>query len=164
MWDSSAMAKASRLHIWAPCLQFHGPRAGTLRFVRGAVVRSTCIPSSSLDWLVRATSRLFERGDALAPAHRLWATTSGRAPEEVGAWISRWGHTRTHSAADGSHGERQRWPPPRHSLPVSTRTRCNSLFFRPVGPPSGTTSPRCCRLSLPPWPRTVSAPLATTLS
>ena len=35
------------VHIWAPCLQFHGPRAGTLRFVRGAVVRSTCTGSLS---------------------------------------------------------------------------------------------------------------------
>ena len=63
-------------------------------------MRSTCIPSSSPDWLVRATSSLFERRDALAPAHRLWANTSGPASKEVGAQISRWGHTRTHSAAE----------------------------------------------------------------
>ena len=37
--------------------------------------------SSSLAWLVRATSVLLERGDPLAPAHHLGATTSGPAPE-----------------------------------------------------------------------------------
>ena len=63
-------------------------------------MRSTCNPSSSPDWLVRAISSLFERGDALAPAHGLWATTSGPAPKEVGARISRWAHTRTQSVAE----------------------------------------------------------------
>ena len=150
MWDSSATSEASRLHTWAPCLQFHGPQAVTLRFVCGAVVRSTYIPSSSLDWLVRATSSLFERGDALAPAHRLWATTYGPAPEEAGARMS---HTCTHSAAET--GERQHQPPPkprlppRRGLPVSTRTvaPCSSP---PVRPPSGAASPPCCHVSLPP--------------
>ena len=37
--------------------------------------------SSSLAWLVRATSVLLERGDPLAPAHHLGETTSGPAPE-----------------------------------------------------------------------------------
>ena len=37
--------------------------------------------SSSPAWLVRATSVLLERGDPLAPAHHLGATTSGPAPE-----------------------------------------------------------------------------------
>ena len=96
MWDSSATSEASRLHTWAPCLQFHGPQADILRFVCGAVVRSTYMPSSSLDWLVRATSSLFEYGDALAPAHRLWAITYGPVPEEVGAQMSRWA-THAHS-------------------------------------------------------------------
>ena len=69
-------------------------------------MRSTCIPSSPPDWQVRATSSLFERGDALAPAHRLWATISGPAPKEVGARISRWGHTCTHSAAEKGAAEK----------------------------------------------------------
>ena len=69
-------------------------------------MRSTCIPSSSPDWLVRAISSLFERGDALAPAHHLWVTTSGPAPKEVGARISRWAHTRTHSVAETGAAEK----------------------------------------------------------
>ena len=82
-------------------------------------------PKQLPDWLVRATSSLFERGDALAPAQHLWATTSGPAPEEVGARISRWGHTCTHSAAGkGALAPTQavsptQTPPPhqhRHSL------------------------------------------------
>ena len=32
--------------------------------------------------------------------HCLWATTSGPAPKEVGARISRWAHTRTQSVAE----------------------------------------------------------------
>ena len=63
-------------------------------------------PKQLPDWLVRATSSLFERGDVLAPAHHLWATTSGPAPKEVGARISRWGHTCTHSAAEKGAAEK----------------------------------------------------------
>ena len=44
-------------------------------------------------------------------------------------------HRHTLDARDGSGGERQCWPPPkprllpRRRLPVSTGTRCSSLFF-----------------------------------
>ena len=120
-------------------------------------MRSTCIPSSSPDWLVRATSSLFERRDTLAPAHRLWANTSGPASKEVGAQISRWGHTRTHSAAEmgatekgsaGPHPSRVSRPDAASlSAQAPAAAICSSP---PVGPPSGTAYPRCCRDSLPP--------------
>ena len=121
-------------------------------------MRSTCVPSSSPDWLVRATSSLFESGDTLAPAHRLWATTSGPAPEEVGAWISRWGHTRTHSAAETGVAEKgiagpspSRVSRPDTASPPSAHTPAAAPFSSsPVGLPSGATSPRCCRVFLPP--------------
>ena len=120
-------------------------------------MRSTCIPSSSPDWLVRATSSLFEHRDALAPAHHLWANTSGPAPEEVGAPISRWGHTHTHSVAEmgaaekGSAGPR----PSRVSRPdaasLSAQAPAAAICSSPpVGPPSGAAHPRCCPVSLPP--------------
>ena len=120
-------------------------------------MRSTCIPSSSPDWLVRATSSLFERRDTLAPAHRLWANTSGPASKEVGAQISRWGHTRTHSAAEmgatekGSAGPR----PSRVSRPDATSPSAQAPAAAPCssppdGPPSGAAHPRCCPVSLPP--------------
>ena len=64
-----------------------------------------------------------------------------------------------------------RWPPPkphlspRRHLPVSTGTHCSSLFFssswasiwHSLSSMLPCLSPAC-------WPRTVSAPLATTLS
>ena len=117
-------------------------------------MRSTCIPNSSLDWLVRATGSLFECGEALAPAHCLWVTTSGPAPEEVGARISRWGHTGTHSTPEmgvvekGSAG-----PRPSHiSRPGATSPSAQAptaapCSFPPVGPPSGTAYPQCYRVS-----------------
>ena len=120
-------------------------------------MRSTCIPSRFPDWLVRATSSLFERGDALALAHCLWVTTFGPAPEEVGARISRWGHTGTHSTPEmgvvekGSAG-----PRPSHiSRPGATSPSAQAptaapCSFPPVGPPSGTAYSRCCHDSLPP--------------
>ena len=147
MWDSSNTSKASKLHTWAPCLQFHGSRAGTLRFVQGALVRSTCIPSSSPDWLVRATSSLFEHGDTLAPAHHLWATTSGPVLEEVGARISRWGHTCTHSTAEtGAVGKGSDGPHPSCiSRPDTTSQSAHAPSAAPcsppVGPPSNAASP-----------------------
>ena len=120
-------------------------------------MRSTCIPSSSPDWLVRATSSLFELGDALAPAHRLWVTTSGPAPEEVGAWISRWGHTCTHSAAEtgmvekGISGPRpSRVSRPDATFPSAHAPAAAPCSSPPVGPPSGAASPGCCRVLLPP--------------
>ena len=113
-------------------------------------------PKQLPDWLVRATSSLFERGDALALAHRLWVTTSGPAPKEVGARISRWGHTCTHSAAKkgaaekgsaGPHPSRVSCPDAASpSAQAPAATPCSSP---PVGPPSGTAYSRCCHDSLP---------------
>ena len=120
-------------------------------------MRSTCIPSSSPDWLVRATSSFFERGDALALAHRLWVTTSGPAPEEVGAWISRWGHTCTHSAAETGMVEKgisvprpSRVSHPDATSPSAHAPAAAPCSSPPVGPPSGAAHPRCCPVSLPP--------------
>lgn len=120
-------------------------------------MRSTCIPSSSLDWLLRPTTSLFEYGDALASAHCLWATTSGPVPEEVGAWISRWGHTCTHLEAEMGAVERGSNAPcpscvchpdgASLSAHAPTAAPCSSPL---VGPPPGTASPLCCHVSLPP--------------
>ena len=120
-------------------------------------MRSTCIPSSSPDWLVRATSSLFECGEALAPAHCLWATTSGPAPEEVGARISRWGHTGTHLEAEKGAAKKGSTGPhpslisrPDAASPSAQAPAAAPCSSPPVGPPSGTAYPRCCRDSLPP--------------
>ena len=120
-------------------------------------MRSTCIPSSSPDWLVRATSSLFERGEALAPAHCLWVTTSGPAPKKVGARISRWGHTGTHSMPEmGAVQKGSAGPCPSHvSRPDATSPSAQApaaapCSFPPVGPPSDAAYPRCCCVSLPP--------------
>ena len=120
-------------------------------------MRSTCIPSSPPDWQVRATSSLFERGDALAPAHRLWATTSGPAPEEVGARISRWGHTCTHSAAEKGAVEKGSTGPhpslvsrPNAASPSAQAPAAAPCSSPPVGPPSGAAYPPCCHVCLPP--------------
>ena len=113
-------------------------------------------PKQLPDWLVRATSSLFERGDALAPAHCLWATTSGPAPKEVGARISRWGHTCTHSAAEKGAAEKgSSGPcPSRVSCPdaasPSAQAPAAAPCSPPVGPPSGTAYSPCCHDSLPP--------------
>ena len=120
-------------------------------------MRSTCIPSSSPDWLVRATSSLFEREDALAPAHRLWVTTSGPVPKEVGARISRWGHTCTHSTAETGAAEKGSTGPhpscvshPDVASPSAHTPAAAPCSSPPVGPPSCTASPRCFHVSLPP--------------
>ena len=120
-------------------------------------MRSTCIPSSSPDWLVRATSSLFERGEALAPAHCLWVTTSGPAPKKVGARISRWGHTGTHSMPEmGAVEKGSAGPcPSRVSCPDTASLSANApaaapCSSPPVGPPSGIASPQCCCVSLLP--------------
>lgn len=112
-------------------------------------------PKQLPDWLVRATSSLFECGEALAPTHCLWATTSGPAPKEVGARISRWGHTGTHSMPEtglvekGSAGPRPShvYCPDAASLSAQAPAAA-PCSLPPVGPPSGAAYPRCCCVSL----------------
>ena len=104
--------------------------------------------SSSLAWLVRATSVLLERGDPLAPAHHLGETTSGPAPE-VGCLDQQ---TVPHTHTPRQRLERQTKaapaPPSRVSGPQAPKAApCSSP---PVGPLSGAPFPRCCCVSLPP--------------
>ena len=73
--------------------------------------------SSSPAWLVRATSVLLERGDPLAPAHHLGATTSGPAPE-VGCLDQQTGpHPHTGPQRQERRRKAARAPPSRVSGP-----------------------------------------------
>ena len=101
----------------------------------------------------------------------VWATTSGPAPKEVGAGISRWGHTGTHSMPETGVVEKgSAGPRPSHvSCPDAASLSAQApaaapCSLPPVGPPSGAAYPRCCCVSLSYRPRTASAPLTTTLS
>ena len=125
-----------------------GPGLAPQVCLRGTL-EATCTLRSSPDWLLRATSSLLGCGGPLAPAHCLWATTSGPAPEEAGARVSRWGHTRTHSAAETGAAEKGGAGPDAAS-PSAHAPAAAPGSSPPAGPPSAAASPRCCRVSLPP--------------
>ena len=117
-----------------------GPGLAPQVCLRGTL-EATCTLRSSPDWLLRATSSLLGCGGPLAPAHCLWATTSGPAPEEAGARVSRWGHTRTHSAAETGAAEKGGAGPDAAS-PSAHAPAAAPGSSPPTGPPAAEAAPQ----------------------
>ena len=166
MWDSSDTSEANTStpgHQWAsgwhPGVCLRGTRKVQLypEQLPGLAVQSNKQPLWTWG---RPGSCPPPMGDHLWPCSR----GGGCPDQQMGP------HMHTLGGREGSGGERQRWPPPKprlppkRRLPVSTGTRCSSLFS------SSWASIWHSLFSMLPWlspacpPRTASAPLSTTLS